>query len=333
MGRMLPAKLVIPRRVFIDTGHLICLSKVQRGDASGMQTRSPQVIDAYRRTLNGIKSGAIQPVIGFEQVFEWCPGGDPSGGLEIAAVLDLAPTCYEAAYHLTAIMVEVVGEAARILNLPTIRPPSPIHAITQTDSALVFVRDNTPTLRRDWESSEAAKISARWEQRGIKLGDRAFRSVRNMVEVSAQVGMLMSSGDHAVRDWFQAGFWDTKHRMAAERGDPRGSAIERLQRSEPLSNLLLGIGAGDGLERLWSELDMARCPTLDLWAKLWWRYVGGKVQPDHGDVADITFLPAYCYTDLALTEKQMRHFICAADARYERRVFASPQELLGSMGL
>jgi hypothetical protein len=319
--------------VFIDTGHLVCLSKVQRGKQAELSTRPPEVIAAYRTILEGIRLGVILPVIGFEQPYEWCPEGRVGGGREIASVLDLGPPCFEAADHVMAVLMETAREAVRILDPARAAPPAPIRRINEPDLCNVFLRENAPQIREHWRHSGLEALYLWCVKLRIDVGVRAFSSARKLVECSAQVAAAQIEGDRQSASTFRMGFWQTKDTIRDEETDPRAALLKRLLRTDLAITLLRGMFVGADLGMVWAGLDLARCPTLDLWTRLWWRYVKGRTSPEDSDAKDIAFLPAYCYADLALTERQMRHFIVQADGSYEARVFADPAALVAAIGL
>lgn len=314
--------LLVPHRVFIDTGHLIELTKVHQDRTAYLSAQSVIRTDAYQRILNGLREGLIVPLIGTRQPFEWCTDGNTESGLEIAAVLDLAPACYLIADHVIVYMIEALAEAVRILKPEATSLPAVFHRVTERDEVTHFVLENMPGGKEKWNAEGFASV------------DHKYRSVRNLVQVAATVnqqrGNLIAQDRE---DKFRLAFRQSRREVDQERESPRDALMQRLRRIDAVSELAVALGLPNNLDEVWDTLNINNCPALSLWSKLWWRYVGGKDRPVENDSDDVSFLPAYAYSEFALTERQMKHFVCSADRSCESTVFSNPQDLTNSLGV
>lgn len=323
--------LVLPPTVLFDTNHLIEMTKIRRGDVKHLSRQPAARVDAYRRLLLALQNGEIQPVIGFEQVYEWIQDG-PGPGLEIADVLSRASVCYEAPEYLMAIAVEVARQAASIFPSESITaiPPEPLpKRLTDPDPVLAYIRDHAPAIRARWES-----LVALGERFGLHraIGDRSFRDPRNMVEIAVKVRAEQVDQDRSASLAFELGFEKSMSQKDREKSNPRDCTIQRLRQCEPIIDLLHGLGlTGGQVDELWIELDLDKCPTLQLFTEVWWRLLAREVslQPSHQ--VDITLLSGYCYCNYALVEKEMKGLVVSADKRYLKTVFSAPEDLIDAL--
>ncbi|MEX2219200.1 MAG: tyrosine-type recombinase/integrase [Phycisphaerales bacterium] len=174
---------------------------------------------AVDRGLRGLLRGGVQD------------GG--AGGMELSVRCSTSSTF--------AFLIEAASEAVRILKPGSAALPALLRKITEPDPVVEFIRDTAPRVREGYEQLGLAEIQARWRNAGIKVGDRAFRSVRNLVEIAARTVQLQREADAAHRTTFGIGFWQTKDTINAERNDPRAALVKRLQRTDTLTDLLLGL--------------------------------------------------------------------------------------------
>lgn len=306
-------RLLRPRRIFFDTGHLVEMSRLQQTGAAS-PTLSTASVEAYRVLRRSFALGLIHPVIGFSQPFEWI-SNDVANGRQIAQVLDSAQSCFEVVDHSYVFILEAFAEAVRVGSGAPVHIPPILHNIRAEDAVCRFIGD-----RLGW-------------QRLPGDGVRKFQNVRAMVDVCAEAKRLGSPPDDVDVWWFTAGFDETRSRINYEKTHARAATIERLRRLEILAALLATIHPNVEPDHLWSNIDFARCPCLSLWSGFWWRMVNNQSKADRTDPVDVSLLPVYCYSDLALTERRMCHHVVEADRAMESRVFAKPEQLVEALGL
>ena len=300
-----PNGIVLPKRVFIDSGHLIELS----GPTSSDDSRCV----AYGRLKQLIRDGAVLPVVGFGQPFEWVRNSAREGH-EIAAVLDSAVACFECIDLTDAFVLEVLAEAVRTVHAllpplppalkPLLGPDTLIEFYAQFDQKLAALAGWFPGLR-----------------------PRRFASVHSLVDTVAKAARHDPSRVSEMRNLSMA-FEQTRESMKLERHQARRAIMERIRRNDQLPVILGQLTPPVALEAILRHLDLARCPTLSLWSTFWWRMVSNQRKPDQNDPTDLAMLPAYVYADLSLTERRMCSHVRAADPRLTQTVFSTPEDLV-----
>lgn len=321
------SRLIRPRSVFFDTNHLIAMTKIRMGKPLQPQGQAGagERLDAYRRMVKGIGSGAIQPVIAFEQPYEWGAGAE-----EIAEVLDQSSLCREVVTHSAAFTLEALAEVVRLFARRRQYIPSPIRLIRDNDETFAFFHSRVPMFRNMYERSGMGAILP--SEKVGSVDARPYASVRDMVRTVRDAMKFQLQSDAVSRSIFEWAFHSAKVDKARERNSARECVIERLQSTEPFIACVLSLGLQNHLPEFWRQFDLERCPSLSLWSQMWWRYVSGKTTPKPGDEKDVTYLPAYCYADFSLTEKQMYSFIKDVHI-LQRRVFAEPGDLAAALDL
>jgi len=310
------SKLVTPKRVFFDTNHLIEMSNVLLGESRVNARR----VAAYDRLLSGLCSGEIAPVIAFRQPIEWHSGG-AAAAHQIAAVLDRAPVRYLVGDHLLVYMLEALREALRLYGVSASNLPEVLYDITARNEFNHFFGEQLLRDKGQWLGQQA-RIDAKW------------RSVRHIVDEQVNVAVLQRTDIEVERfAMYEVGLSQTQDGPVRRGIGPRDDVIGRLRRTEPFLALLRQFDIDPENESVWRGFELSNCPALRLGSALWLRHAshqkGRKADPNDAD--DVSFVPAYVYSDFALVEKSMRHLVHSSDQNLEKCVFSDAVHLIANM--
>jgi len=292
---------------------------MHRAPEKGPRNTSDAIKAAYADLLTRIFSGALIPTISHDQMAEWCPGGDPTSGLEIAQVLDKAPACYEIAHFVVVFEFEVLLEFSRMRNLTDWKFANLLHDAKREPPYLEFLVEHSKTTRAQWRETGLIGTSHLYKS----IGD----SVR-AVATNAKPGGVYSADVYSRFKW---AFDESRPRTAVDQTNPWEAIIERLARLPSLQEILSSVEPNRSVTEVLREIDFNNCRCLRYWPEFWKQYTKGKATVNKNDEKDIAFFPAYIYCDYSLTEKQVAHYLRLSHTEFKSRVFTSPVELCAAL--
>lgn len=312
-----------PRRVFFDTNHLIDLVKVKRREVGARERVGEEKWAAHEAIIRAIENGAVVPVISISQVWEWCrPPGIAANGLEIATLLDTAPSCYVIEDLYSCFLLEIAREAMRLSGRAA-EVPLPARDVGQPSNLMPWLIQHVASIREDW-LSQTLLIP-------IPEDDRTCVGIVKSVCASIEEEGSVTRGEEheVIRRAFELDR-DTA-RKVKERA--WATACERMTWIPQTEELIRSIGYPKSVEQLMKEVEPKRCPALALWARFWPRYVLGSNRVDPGGPTDISWLPGCVYSGYALVENRMRGLVHQASPELGTRVFSSPVSLIAELGV
>lgn len=310
------SSIITPRRVFLDTNHLINLAKVRSGKTPGLCGYTNRQITAYECLLDHFRQGSMIPCIAFWQPYEWLSATDNSAALEIAEILDLAYDCLQAAPLQIALVLEVLQDLKRLHTRKDWNIPGIVHAALREPPWLTFIVEETDSGKEEWRKIGLV---------GTRIRER---SMREYVCTISKPHQMHGHRHNAPSSSFEAAFFDSKAADALEQSQPLEAAFQRVARSAMLVEFLARHFPGESAIELIRNVDTMKCPALRTWHEFWRRYVRGKSKPNRTDHNDVLFYPAHVYSDYSLTEHQMAHFLRETCSVFRERVFSDPVDLV-----
>lgn len=319
--------IVQPPKLFLDTNHLINIAKVRRGRPlpPGQSPDAYSFIDQCISRHYGVVFLQSAPL-------DWVDGNSTeSSAREIAQVIDSARLKYLLEPDYIVYLSEVLSECQRQrseLNLPQLR-------------VLHVVSDNG--------SYEPAHLKV---MRLVPdyFPDRARESLMQLIEPGEE-SLCFGSVQDIVRMTIS---WRSRNQETYQRrvsGFSESLAEDICQRDQYFANRnrfhlawLRGflkvdrviMACNDGItdedvSGTLSELDLTRCPSVQLYLTAREQRIRLGHHPAENDVDDWANLPAVTYADVILTDRRFRDVVLRADRSLESRVFCRAEDAAASL--
>lgn len=302
--------LFLPPRIFLDTNHLVELTRLARGENRIAQAAPRRA--AYGTLLQMMGSGVVTVLTVFDQAFEW-GRRHLQDAQQLAAFLDHLSSLLDVAPQDVTFFVEAVEELRRLSGelvvpeaIPTLVVP-----LSECGKAMGF-------FGRYYRGPFADEIHER-------IGAYRVASVADRVRAS-------TAARHAEDTLFP--HWQinaerhadvTRAQLKREhRRMPDHARRDWLTRQYGLDVLLRETMAATRVTDLLAEMQTSRMRSFDVYADVYLRFLKGSAQLSENDFGDLVIVHASVYSDFALIEKHFAELIGQAATSMRPRVFSDP---------
>lgn len=306
--------LLVPCRVYLDTNHVINLTRIRAGRTSSI---APPALASYQRLLRWIKDGWVSLVYNRCLALEWVEAAAirRNGQMELMEIAKLFDEAHQTngVWEVDIDRVSYVVEVLTALGLDERLSLGP--SMWQRGSAW----SNAWKLAQYFDEWKAAS--------GALPPTTSIPSFRD--ELS---GLFQSVVKGRVSTHERIDGWRHAHaesRMVAQRYrviDHRffhEFVKSQLQVSVAIAPLL---GSVDP-RGLLSEIEPTDCPALWLYLRALWFYAREKEVAQDNDADDWTHVHGAILADLCLLEKGVTGYVRKADPAQSKRVFHRVEEL------
>jgi hypothetical protein len=316
-------QLVRPRRVFIDTGHLI--NMVDVGLERRLRGNQPvERTAAYRQLRELLQTGHCTPLYYEPSAYEWVHGNPLQPALQIAAVLDGALSVKRMLPSPAVFVVEAMQEFQRM------DPKIPFPRVELIDD---FGRDDelSAWFSEAWPQIEEGpqKLPILFDhQRSGPTVSNVVRALHDHVRRSPDLWQTALEGERIALEGT---------RKTLEKLGGRGAVPERVRRhwlrsAHFLDKVLQRIAPSADVDGLLAGINLDACPAIQLKLDAYWCYAKANRAPKPGDMIDLMMFAGLPYADFALIENRMHEYV--RQARPEeaaRRWFRDPIDFVAAI--
>jgi hypothetical protein len=307
--------IALPAKVYLDTNHLIQIVSARKcGSPSPHAT-----IDSYfRKGLVGLIFNPAAPL-------EWVDGNATiESANEIAAVVDSAPLQYELEKDSFVFLHEIQAELRRLQ--PGIRLPDfEFLLLRDTTKAvprlLPILKNLVPTFFND---GELAHPDDRLPN------DLPTYTAAEHVEGAFRLKTERPAVYRERVDGHKAAYQHDVRALAPSPGKTLGQLdpVGWMKRFVRIDRVVAALNPNVQVDELLAQVDIARCPAVNLFLKAHMHRVRAANAVKDNDVDDWMFVPVVPYADLVLTERNLAHFLCQADPSLKSKVTHDPKRAI-----
>lgn len=312
-------RFIRPRRLFLDTNHLVNMAHLREGRAlrGGQDERR---VAAYRTLDEWIMTGKCIPLFYEPMSYEWIRQGSADGAYRIAAVLDSAVAILRVLPDPLIFVVEALNEAQRIEP----RLGFPCFDVVR---ALAIDGDLVQWFNEYWpHEDEKAIVHGRLGARGEHLSVVAFvGALARLVRTGNDLWQVALDGERHALDLTR----QTQKEHGSSGALPEVVRRHWLKSALSLDKVIRRLAPGLDADDLLGRIDLGACPALQLKLDAYWNYAKATEKPKSGDLIDISMFAALPYVDVALIENRMHEFVLQARrSGYGQRVHRDPAALV-----
>lgn len=309
---------VVPK-IYCDTGHLVNIANLEHNPAKVREAFK----DSYGTLRRWIADGSVALIFNPAAPLEWVDGGATlQTALQLAEVVDSARTSFEVETDKFVFLREVLDEIRRT-DISLVLPEFEVFFLRTPGGA---VRRPLPVLMREAPGyidpamllEGAEKLPAE-----IPIGD----AVTN-VECAWNFRKNHTDAYRERIDGFRAAFEQDLDILGARSGkgiQPR-DILEWLTRYLQVDLVIRQLNPNADTEALLNQVDIAGCPATRLFLDARERRIRAKEPVKDNDVDDWLTVPIAAYSDILLTERNLRSYLHQADPMLSERVFHNPNE-------
>jgi hypothetical protein len=276
------SELLQPRRVFIDTGHLINLVDV--GLEREVRNQSAERTRSYQRLLELVKSGYCVPLFYEPSAYEWVHGNSLQRALEIAAVLDSAVRVKRVLHDPVVFLVEAMLECKRL------DPRVPFPNVAVVDD-LGRGNELGAWFRAGWpEEDEHPQMTPIVVERqdGRPTVGGLVRALHGIVNQSPDMWQIALDGERTALEGTRA----TLKRLGGRGPLPEVVRRHWLRTAHLLDQVLKRIAPECDADALIAGLNLHACPSIQLKLDAYWSYAKANEAPKPHDMIDLMMFAA-----------------------------------------
>jgi hypothetical protein len=301
----------MPPKIYLDTNHLIGIARARKASSDS----------AYSFLDDRLRQGQFGLLFYSVAALEWVDGNATvESAKEIAAVVDSAPLQYEFEIDNFVFLYEIQAELRRLE--PNIRLP-PIEFLSLRDFKRPYVRANE--VLRD-------EVPSYFDSQAPAMPDTELPSENSFLTAAECVDWAFHfKAEHPdeYRERVEGHKAAYKHDVDAIGGRP-GKSLKRqeivgwMKRFVRIDRVVAGLNPGAPIDELLANVDITRCPAVDLFLKAHMKRVRAAGAVKDNDVGDWMFVPVVPYADLVLTERNLAGFLHQADHTLKAKVTHNP---------
>ncbi len=304
-------QLSLPPKLYVDTAHLINIHRMRSGQT---QSVPKQFWSAYNLLDECIRLKHFGVVFSILAPLDWIDGkATEESANEIASIIDSAKLHYLYEGDTWAYVAEVLRECTRLdstldlPDLPILHPLSQDRSFKPTLSFLANVPDyleatSIPTVIYAPTARDFVVEAVRYKAQNLHVYQERVDGYRAALEQDIKHASLLSKGMGAfVLDW--------------------------LKRFLKIDKVLEAHKPGIDADSLLENIQLERCPAVELWFTAREKRVRAGHPPDDNDVDDWMFLPVVPYVDLVLADRRFCTFLWQANETLRSWVTADPNQV------
>jgi hypothetical protein len=313
-----------PPKVYLDTNHLINVSKVRKGQR--LQTSETE--ENYRRIDEYIKSYCAL-IFNPYAALEWVErNATAESASEIAAVVDSAKLKYllEADYLVyTCEVLDQCRKQDQKLKVPAL--PLVLQNISD-NSTFVSSLGSLATLVPDYLEESQLR---RFQQNGHIPVEVPIVSVREWVIETLGWKEKNPETYHERIDGFRASLSEDIGRKDEYFHDRERFRRDWKKRLLKIDRILRAFNPGCDVDAILQKIDVEDCPAIALYWTVREKRMRSNLPPNDNDVDDYMYIPVIPYADIVLIERQLRGFVLQADRSLESKVFSKVSDALNAL--
>lgn len=319
-----------PARLFLDTNHLINIERLRSG---AQRTRTSKYDDAYLKLNARLSTGAVAFMFHLHAPLEWIDGkATEQSARDIAQVVDSFPLQYQCDLDQFIWIREVLDECKRMT--PALQVPDfPVLRFRNNrglrPNIFVILNRCVPGFFADAAFPEIGHTAQFIAQIETSHECVPFESAGECVERALN---LKSKWPDTYRErvaGYRAAFEVDRREFECRRSqsiteDDKANWLRNYLR---VDRILSALNPGIEIDSLLDEVDISRCPATDLFLRMRERRLRDRqCGVKDSDVGDWSYVPILTYADVALIERNLRHFVRQANEQLATRVTADPSE-------
>ena len=314
-----------PPKVYLDTNHLINVSKVRKGQR--LQTSETE--ENYRHIDEYLKSYCaliFNPVA----TMDWVGGKATQQSIrEIAAVIDSAKLkCTIPESDHLVYTYEVLEQCHK--QNPSMRVPD-LPPIFQNISDNCAIRSSLAILARDvpdyLEEGQNEKIR---EQGGLPTEIPVLSAGEWVKGIFNRRQANPEDYDKRISDFKNQLAYDIQNKDVYF-CDSERYRRDWLKRLLKIDRILRAFNPGCDIDAILQKTDVEDCPAITLYWTVREKRMRSGVPPTANDVDDYGYIPVIPYADIVLIERQLREFVLQADKSLEAKVFSKVSDALNAL--
>ena len=315
--------IVRPPRIYLDTNHLINITKIRKGDKlqEGQSERDYKCLDRFIRSYCGL-------IFSLAALLEWVKGkATVESAREIAAVVDSANLKYlfEADYLIYT--REILDQCRKqntdidVLDFPVFQNLSNSSTLCSARGLLV---NQVPDYLDENEFGQLEKKEGTPNE--VEIG-----SIQQWVEETLN-WKRMNPETYQAR---VGGFINPLSEDIARQGeyfqDRMRYRKDWIKRFLKVDRILRAFNPGIDIDAILERINISECPAVNLYWTVREKRMKSGNPPEDNDVDDYGYIPVIPYADIVLIERQLRAFVLQADKCLESKVFSKVSDALNAL--
>jgi hypothetical protein len=311
----MPELIATPPKLYLDTGHIVNLARLRKGNLRADQT------EAYGE-LNGlIRERHVGIIFNAAAPLEWVDGNaTEDSARELARVIQSARLHYCFSGDQFAYLQEVLVECKRIspfLTVPDLPILQPMVQGQPIRAHLGYLAKRVPGyIDAEVVDGDLTRIEKLPES--LIFPDMETIAVEAFRYRIRRPNMLQERVD---------GFRDSMATDLAELDDiarSRPSAtVGWMKHFLHADRVISAFNPDAEVQKILEEVDQSKCPALHLWRESRFKRLRAGFAVRENDSDDWASLPMAIYADVMLTERQLCEFILQGDPSLDVKVTAS----------
>lgn len=309
--------LVVPPKLFIDTGHLINIHRVRSGKRVHAGHKDAYLVldDCIRKRHFGVILSVAAPL-------DWIDGNaTEESASQIAAVLDSAKLLYLVEPDTFVYLSEILRECARIdprLNIPSLPILHEQKPGGSFEPVLGWLAHNVPDYIKRHELPSYLDNCD---------------SVPTIVPVSSARRYALESARYRKEnpdtfrervDGYNAALQqDISHADLLTKG-VQPFLVDWMKRYLRVDRVLTALNPGIDVDALLERLQLDCCPAVKLWFAAREKRIRAGHPPKENEVDDWAIIAVVPYADLVFIDSGLAEFLFQADGNLQAKVASDP---------
>ncbi|MBN2181071.1 MAG: hypothetical protein JW715_04095 [Sedimentisphaerales bacterium] len=310
-----------PQKIYLDTNHLIYISKVRKGEKpDGQSENDYKRLDEYIKSCCGL-------IFNPAQTMDWIGGGATMQSInEIAAVIDSASLKYTMPTEVFGACTQEVLDQCKEQN-PGIQTPD-LPLIPQNISDNCTFRSSLAILANQVPGYTKAKLPQGGFPEKIPVSTAA-EWVERIFKKEQKTGCFQRR-----RDSFMKRFnYDIEHKDEYFK-NPKPHRLDFIKEELKVNEILEHFNPGVNVDNIIEKIDIEKCHALNLLIQCHEiRLQEGKPFRKENDVNDYIFIPIVPHADFMLIEITFKNTIIEADNSLKTKVFSKVSNFLKVLGI
>lgn len=309
--------IISPPKLYLDTNHLVNISKIHRGLSLGS---SEKYRENYIFINKCIQEATCALVFNFHAPLEWVEGkATEESALHLASIFDKAECLYQSESDTFIYASEVLGECKRVDHSVSFPELPILHYLQkggQYTPAATIIAQHVPDY--DFGSTDKSSVpvvsisthvteTLRWKKKNPEVYEERIKGYNEtLLQDNTRAG-----------DCFD--------------GFSKKDIIGWLKRFVQIDKILRVANPKADVDNLLNSIDISRCPATHLNLRIRENLIRKKCQPDENDCDDFIYLPVIPYADISLIEKRLSGWILQAEKKMKTRVFCKPPDAASAL--
>jgi len=315
--------IVRPPKIFLDTNHLINITKIRKGDKlqEGQSEGDYKCLDRFIRSYCGL-------IFSLAALLEWVKDkATVESAREIAAVVDSANLKYlfEADY---LIYTREILDQCHKQNPDIDVPDFPVFQNLSNSSTLCSARgllvNQVPDYLEENEFGELEKKEGTPTE--VEIG-----SIQQWVEETLSWKRKNPETYQARVDGFRNPLSEDIARQSEYFQDHKRHRKDWIKRFLKIDRILRAFNPGIDVDAILEKINISECPAVNLYWTVREKRMRSGHPPNDNDVDDYGYIPVIPYADIVLIEKQLRAFVLQADKSLKSKVFSKVSDALDAL--